>query len=142
MNKIRYENMENLLVNLLVPPHRFNHTSIPSPHHYTSTPTSQSHATQHNTSTPSSPTITPLSPILHQNQVIVNNVSVDIMATAGMEGEAMALDKTVVTEVVVAEDGRAEIVAMVVAEDGDGLSMTRVKIFIQVLSYMFKNKSC
>ena len=64
------------------------------------------------------------------------------MATAGMEGEAMALDKTVVTEVVVAEDGRAEIVAMVVAEDGDGLSMTRVKIFIQVLSYMFKNKSC
>ena len=64
------------------------------------------------------------------------------MATAGMEGEAMALDKTVVTEVVVAEDGRAEIVAMVVAEDGDGLSMTRVKIFIQVLSYKFNNKSC
>ena len=72
----------------------------------------------------------------------MNNVSVDIMATAGMEGEAMALDKTVVTEVVVAEDGRAEIVAMVVAEDGDGLSMTRVKIFIQVLSYKFNNKSC
>ena len=66
----------------------------------------------------------------------------DIMATAGMEGEAMALDKTVVTEVVVAEDGRAEIVAMVVAEDGDRLSMTRVKIFIQVLSYKFNNKSC
>ena len=64
------------------------------------------------------------------------------MATAGMEGEAMALDKTVVTEVVVAEDGRAEIVAMVVAEDGDGLSMTPVKIFIQVLSYKFNNKSC
>ena len=177
MTKIRYETMENLLVNLLVPAHRFNHPSIPSPQHYpatppspatqpyistptspatqhytstptsqspgtqhfTSTPTAQSSATQHYTSTPSTPTITPLSPILHQNKVIVNNVSVDIMATAGMEEEALALDKTVVTELVVAEDGTAE---MEVAEDGDGLSMTRVKKFIQVLSYKLNNKSC
>ena len=131
--------MMNLLMNLLVPLHVYYPATplSPSPHHYTSTPPSP--ANPHYTSTTPS---TPLSPIIRQNQVIEHHVPVDIMATPEMEEEAMAFDlaeksgntvNTVVTELVIDEDGSAEIVAGV-TEDGDGVPFTKVQKYSQVLS--------
>ena len=105
MTEKQWEDMKNLLMNLMVLPSLYN----PAP------PFSHVHSP-----------IPPPSPV---NARIVMDVHVDMMATPDMEEEAVLLDQVdtaIVTDVVMDEEGRAEVVA-VTAGSGD-----QVAQYIQV----------
>lgn len=94
--------------------------------------------------------IPPPSPVNTTAEQVVMDVHVDIMATPDMEEQAVLLDHVanaaIVTEVVMAEDGSAEVVA-VTAGDGDKVEYIQVenllnaylKVYLQMPIYIYSS---